>query len=182
MARWPDVPAVFGWLSLDRRGRWLLKGETLSNQAALAFIARNYAPDDRGRWYFQNGPQRVYVALQGAPLALRLEPGGDFSDHRGEPAGDPRVVLMDENGDVWMDTALGPGLLDDRDLDAYSQRLCGRGGEPLGEDVLIERLDTLCAGGGVDLWVREGDALLPLVGITSAGVPGRLGFVRDPQP
>ncbi|HMN64893.1 MAG TPA: DUF2946 family protein, partial [Burkholderiaceae bacterium] len=24
MARWPDVPAVWGWLRLDRRGRWLL--------------------------------------------------------------------------------------------------------------------------------------------------------------
>ena len=29
MTRWPDVPAVYGWLSLDRRGRWLIRGETL---------------------------------------------------------------------------------------------------------------------------------------------------------
>ena len=26
MAKWPDVPAVWGWLSLDRRGVWKLKG------------------------------------------------------------------------------------------------------------------------------------------------------------
>ena len=25
MARWPDVPAVYGWLALDRRGNWRLK-------------------------------------------------------------------------------------------------------------------------------------------------------------
>ena len=27
MARWPNVPAVYGWMSLDRRGRWCLQGE-----------------------------------------------------------------------------------------------------------------------------------------------------------
>jgi hypothetical protein len=24
MTRWPNVPAMFGWLRLDRRGRWML--------------------------------------------------------------------------------------------------------------------------------------------------------------
>ena len=62
MARWPDVPDVFGWLALDARGHWLLKGETIANRAAVAFIARNYAHDEFGRWFFQNGPQRVFVA------------------------------------------------------------------------------------------------------------------------
>ena len=25
MAKWPDVPDVYGWLSLDRRGNWLIR-------------------------------------------------------------------------------------------------------------------------------------------------------------
>ena len=29
MAKWPNVPAVYGWLTLDRRGNWLLQGERI---------------------------------------------------------------------------------------------------------------------------------------------------------
>ena len=68
MARWPNVPAVYGWLALDRRGNWLIKGERITHQSMREFIARNYQPDDAGRWYFQNGPQRVYVTLAYTPL------------------------------------------------------------------------------------------------------------------
>jgi hypothetical protein len=63
------VPAVYGWLALDRRGRWLLKEPAgarfsgVGNVALREFIGRKYAVDERGCWYFQNGPQRVYVAL-----------------------------------------------------------------------------------------------------------------------
>jgi len=68
MLKWPDVPAVYGWLSLDRRGNWMIKTvagrfERIANAAVREFIGRNYAADAEGRWYFQNGPQRVFVAL-----------------------------------------------------------------------------------------------------------------------
>ena len=63
MAKWPNVPAVFGWLSLSRRGDWLLKGEPVHNPGIRDFFGRNYACDDTGRWFVQNGPQRVYVLL-----------------------------------------------------------------------------------------------------------------------
>jgi len=48
MAKWPDVPDVYGWLSLDRRGNWLLKNEKIGNGALREFIGRNYQPDARG--------------------------------------------------------------------------------------------------------------------------------------
>lgn len=69
MAQWPQLPAVYGWLALDRRGNWLLKEPgserfgRIGNAAMRDFISRNYAADERGRWFFQNGPQRVYVQL-----------------------------------------------------------------------------------------------------------------------
>src|SRR5690242_19491998 len=63
MAKWPNVPDVYGWLSLDRRGNWLIKNERIGNLAFREFIGRNYQPDARGCWYFQNGPQRVFVKL-----------------------------------------------------------------------------------------------------------------------
>ena len=60
MARWPNVPALYGWLSLDRRGRWRIQNETISRPQIIDTFNRNYAADEQGRWYFQNGPQRGY--------------------------------------------------------------------------------------------------------------------------
>jgi len=72
MAKWPSVPNVFGWLSLDRRGAWLIKGDRIANTGVTEFIGRNYAEDDQGRWFFQNGPQRVFVKLECTPLVVRV--------------------------------------------------------------------------------------------------------------
>src|SRR3546814_4722559 len=61
LARWPNVPALYGWLRLDRRGRWLIRDEPISRPQIIDTINRNYAADARGCWYFQNGPQRGYM-------------------------------------------------------------------------------------------------------------------------
>ena len=84
MAKWPDVPDVYGWLSLDRRGNFLLRNEKIGNRALREFICRNYQSDARGRWYFQNGPQRVFAALAYTPLVLHFE-GEALFDHCGRP-------------------------------------------------------------------------------------------------
>lgn len=55
MKKWPDVPAVFHWLSLDGRGRWRLKGEVVSNTTMIAFLNRNYDHDGNGRWSYKTG-------------------------------------------------------------------------------------------------------------------------------
>ena len=120
MAKWPDVPDVYGWLSLDRRGNWLLKGERIGNQALKDFISRNYASDSNGRWYFQNGPQRVFVALAYTPLVVHLEAQALF-DHCGRPF-EPIEAFVDEEGSVLMLGKAGIALLDDRDLAAYADR------------------------------------------------------------
>jgi hypothetical protein len=123
LAKWPNVPDVYGWLSLDRRGNWLLKGERIGNRAFKDFISRNYASDSRGRWYFQNGPQRVFVALAYTPLVVHLE-GEALVDHCGRPFRCEQAFL-DEEGSVLMQGKPGFGLLDDRDLAAYADRAQG---------------------------------------------------------
>lgn len=121
MARWPQVPAVFGWLALDRRGNWLLKepgsarSGRIGNGALREFIARNYAADDRGRWYFQNGPQRVYVTLAYTPFVMHYESQTLF-DQCGRPIAAMETYLDDE-GSVLVLGQHGVGLLDDRDLE-----------------------------------------------------------------
>jgi hypothetical protein len=118
MAKWPNVPAVYGWLSLDRRGNWLIKGERIANHALREFICRNYEADSDGRWYFQNGPQRVYVGLAYTPLVVHHE-GERLVDHCGRPFAAERAYLDDE-GSVLVDDGTRVALVDDRDLAHYA--------------------------------------------------------------
>jgi len=133
MARWPNVPAVFGWLRLDRRGRWRLvdrgqpgfderlhgDGSPITNTQIVDFIGRNYACDDAGRWYWQNGPQRVFVDLELAPWVLRVLGSGDAArlvTHTGEPVGRVGAVCQGAAGDLFVETELGTGAVYDLDL------------------------------------------------------------------
>ena len=118
LAKWPNVPDVYGWLSLDRRGNWRIKGERIGNRAFRDFISRNYTSDERGCWYFQNGPQRVYVALAYTPFVLHYE-GERLFDHCGAPA-EALETWLDDEGSVLIRARQGVALLDDRDLGRYA--------------------------------------------------------------
>ena len=123
LAKWPNVPAVYGWLSLDRRGNWLIKGERIGNAALRDFIGRNYQRDERGCWYFQNGPQRVYVSLAYTPLVVHYE-GDELLDHRGTRF-EEEVAYQDDEGSVLVAGGGEVALLDDRDLARYADRADG---------------------------------------------------------
>jgi DUF2946 family protein len=120
LAKWPNVPAVYGWLALDRRGNWLIKGERIGNAALRDFIARNYEPDAQGRWYFQNGPQRVYISLAYTPLVVHYE-GNRLVDHCGR-AFSPAGAFQDEEGSVLFKGGGTIALLDDRDLARFADQ------------------------------------------------------------
>jgi len=125
MARWPRVPAVYGWLSLDRRGNWQLREPDgrfgrIGNAALRDIIARNYAPDERGCWYFQNGPQRVFAALAYTPFVLHYR-GASLVDQCGAAVA-AQETFVDEEGSVLMRVPRGVGLLDDRDLDTFASQ------------------------------------------------------------
>src|SRR5262245_18830699 len=83
MAKWPNVPAVFAWLSLTARGEWRLRAARIGNEALVEYIARNYGTDASGRWFFQNGPQRVFVELAVTPWVYRLVPDAGLLAHTG---------------------------------------------------------------------------------------------------
>jgi hypothetical protein len=119
MAKWPNVPDVYGWLALDRRGNWLIKGERIANQALRDFISRNYEADARGRWYFQNGPQRVFVRLAYTPLVVHYE-ADRLLDQRGRAFAAAETYLDDE-GSVLLAGERTVALLDDRDLERFAE-------------------------------------------------------------
>ena len=138
LAKWPNVPACYGWLGLDARGDWYMrddgaqaagpfavqagitgvasKGSRLLHGKLIDFIGRNYLADDRGRWFFQNGPQRVYVELEAVPYIWRLQPDGSILAHTGAGAGAVQQSLLDEFGRLYLVTELGLGLVHTSDM------------------------------------------------------------------
>ncbi len=118
LAKWPDVPAVYGWLGLTARGEWRLQGQPIGNLALCEFIGRNYSGDERGRWYFQNGPQRVFVTLEAAPWVWQVAQDAGtpaLQSHTGVRTSQLRGAWLDESGRIFLMTDLGFGLLDSRD-------------------------------------------------------------------
>ena len=181
LARWPNVPALFGWLALDRRGRWLIRGELITRPQIIDTFNRNYAADAQGRWYFQNGPQRGYVALAYAPFVLSASAdGAALQTHTGERITSATAAYIDEEGALLLTTPLGPGLLLDADLDWALARLSFRQA-PVDETALAAALD-LRSGTTTELELNFGAAPLPLIRLDRADAPLKLGFVRDPQP
>ncbi len=151
MRRWPNVPAVYGWLSLSPRGEWRLhplgdatlggNGEGISNEQILSFINRNYLADDAGCWFFQNGPQRVFVRIDAAPLILRLDAiAGQIVTHSGQPIQQIRHWWTDEVGRLFAQTDAGPGMVDDRDLMQLGESLQNTQGKNL-LDLLEANID-----------------------------------------
>lgn len=123
MARWPDVPSVYGWLRLDRRGRWRLQGEPVLHRGAIEFMNRNYDCTNDGLWYFQNGPQRVFADLEYTPWIFTLDGSRSLVDHTGAPVGALRGAWLDEEGNLLLMGGRGIGLLCDRDLEPVSDDL-----------------------------------------------------------
>ena len=181
MLKWPDVPAVYGWLSLDRRGNWMIKTVAgrfarIAHAAVREFIGRNYASDSEGRWYFQNGPQRVFVALDYTPWVYRLDDAGQgFLAHTGAVPRALEAVFLDDAGGVLLKTEIGIGVLLDRDLSAFLERL----GDVRGR--ALERLLEEVARGEEAQAMLQGRKL-PIAAIGAADVPVRFGFVARPAP
>jgi hypothetical protein len=184
IAKWPNVPAVYGWLSLDRRGNWAIKGERIRNRLVAEFIARNYDHDEQGRWFFQNGPQRVFVQLAYTPLVYRTRPGDElaFVSHTGQSAEPVRQVWLDDQGALLIESELGIGVLHDQDLPEVLARLSLQDGTPL-PDSAIEQLleeDGVAAVPPAQLHTRSGPA--PLSALRADSVPQRFRFDPDPRP
>ena len=179
MAKWPNVPAVWGWLSLDRRGAWKLKGEAIPNRAAIDFIARNYASDREGRWFFQNGPQRVFVDLAYTPWVYSLDGREALVTHTGHECEAVEGAWIDEAGAMILAGGPGPGVVDDRDLLVLSDRLADGYGRPV-DDEAVAAFIASAPGSEPELWLDHGGTRVRVGRIDSGEVAGRLRF--DPHP
>lgn len=168
LRKWPKVPHCHGWLALDARGDWYMrdarvqaagpfpqvKGSRIVHERLLAFIHRNYAADDAGAWFFQNGPQRVYVELEAAPWIWRLQATAAAAQpavcaHTGRVA-KVESAWQDEQGRLFLHADIGLGLVHTLDM--------------------VLAADALDAGA----W--------PLDELRFAAMPARFGYTLRPQP
>ena len=181
MEKWPNVPAVYGWLSLDRQGRWRLRDEPITHPGLVAFISRNYGHDEAGRWFFQNGPQRGFVRLEYTPWVLHVDASGTLYTHTGRPVHSVEGAWIDEEGNLLLETEAGVGLVHGDALDTVSEWLVDSAGDPVDPE-RVEALTDPAHGDEGDVLLRFEARRVPLGRVQREQAPARFGFVADPQP
>jgi hypothetical protein len=139
LIKWPNVPDCFGWLALDRRGQWRMRdefaqqnqlpGQVITHKGLKEFISRNYASDGQGRFYFQNGPQRVFITIDAAPWIVRINSSNEGLQFTTQCMStiEPSAALSDEGGNIYIVGSIeqqdhvSVALLHDHDLDQFSE-------------------------------------------------------------
>ena len=195
LIKWPDVPDCYGWLALDRRGQWRMRdeftqqnnlpGQVIKHQSLNEFISRNYARDTQGKYFFQNGPQRVFITLEATPWIVRMIPsdqGVKLLTQCQSPI-EPTAALSDENGNIYivgniaqavyeesdrsqfkLQTTESIALLHDHDLDLFSE--------------LATLKEEACSFGGSWSWHGK---QLPLDAIHSSELANRFNYLAKPS-
>ncbi len=184
IAKWPNVPAVYGWLKLDRRGKWLIKGERIAHPGVAAFIGRNYAADEQGRWFFQNGPQRVYVTLEYAPFVIATANADAklLITHTGHDVERVTGAWLDETGSLLLRWSGRPGLVSDRDLTGIMTLFTDVHGKPVGEATLARAFDADARRHATGLFFDYAGNRVPVGRIRASEVPQKFGFDPNPRP
>ncbi len=189
IAKWPNVPHCYGWLALDARGAWRmlderaqalrLPGDKIIHPALLGFINRNYMHDEAGRWYFQNGPQRVYVNLEVAPFVARTDPRHGFVLHTEEPLPVIDDVWLTGTGQVILASGEKAALMDDRDTAQLIEHF-HTGGKPVGDEELMRWLAGDPA--EISLTFIHSNRHIPVHRIAADAIAAHFGFIKTPQP
>jgi hypothetical protein len=195
LIKWPNVPDCYGWLALDRRGQWRMRdefaqhnglpGRVIEHTALKEFISRNYARDDSGRYFFQNGPQRVFITLNATPWIVRIIPSNDGQKMITQCQTEirPTSALSDEQGNIYIagsvkqnicidlttqefktEDCASIALLHDHDLDQFSE--------------FAKLREEACSFGGSWNWQGKQLGLDP---IHSTELSKKFGYVMQPQ-
>jgi hypothetical protein len=151
MAKWPNVPYCYGWLALDARGNWRMRderaqalnlaGDIIRNPTLQGFINRNYLCDDDGNWYFQNGPQKVYIDLAATPYIAQILPDQTWRLHTGQIMPTATRVWILDDGNIVCQADQFLCQLDDRDIALFLETL-SENQQPFSETRLLEFMEA----------------------------------------
>jgi hypothetical protein len=197
IAKWPDVPFCYGWLFLDRRGSFRIRneysqkhhlpGEIIKHKGLCDSIRKNICIDTHKQYFFQNGPQRVYLSLAYCPYVVRLIPDQQYAwnlqNHLSQEI-NPTRCFLDEKGNILLEfvatvmqcTNTPPfsfqetqirtiALLHDHDLDIFSE--------------LSQMNTSICGVMGTFNW-RNSD--IPIEPIAHNEVSKEFNFQEVPRP
>ena len=161
-----------------------LPGQVITHTALNEFISRNYACDSLGRYFFQNGPQRVFVTLDATPWVARITPSENGLEMLTQCKNPIQAsgALSDEGGNIYIlgkvkqltdrdknaaqfstEDCQTVALLHDHDLDHFSE--------------LAKLREEACSFGGS--WNWQGKQL-PLDPIHSEELATRFQFIAKP--
>jgi len=122
------------------------------------------------------------VSLEVAPWIYRLDEFQRLATHTGAHPRELRQAFADENGRLYFETELGPGVLDDRDMLAFLERIVDEGGRVLDDGAMAEwNAGQISAELKTEGLHVNHDNHVPIERIKSARVPEVLGFMRKPQ-
>lgn len=187
MAKWPNVPHCYGWLGLDARGVWRMRderaqalgqlGDKIEHAALKGFINRNYTHDDDGRWFFQNGPQRVYVDLEVAPYVARSDPTEGFLLHTEAPLPHIDAAWFTDAGRLIFEFDDTIAVVDDRDTSECLEQL-RMNGQPVDDDMLLVWLENWTSD---QMMIEIQSTLVPMEKISEAELEQRFDFIGQPR-
>jgi hypothetical protein len=162
-----------------------LPGQVITHTVLNEFISRNYACDSLGRYFFQNGPQRVFVTLDATPWVVHITPsdGGLELLTQCNTTIEANGALSDESGNIYIlgklkqptykeknakqfftEDCQTVALLHDHDLDHFSR--------------LATLHEEACSFGGSWLWQGK---QLPLDPIRTEELAVRFHFIKKPR-
>lgn len=186
LAKWPNVPHCYGWLGLDARGSWRMRdqraqelgllGSKIANCTLRAFINRNYQSDELGRYFFQNGPQRVYVELQSTPFIAHSDPEQGWVLHTGAVVEQCDAVWMTREGNLIFKSGDVVAQIDDRDT-AGALACVYANGQRASDEQIVEWLATH----EVDLTFLFKQKPIPIRLISVEELANQLPFVQHPE-
>ncbi|PRC92396.1 DUF2946 family protein [Solimicrobium silvestre] len=187
MAKWPNVPHCYGWLGLDARGAWRMRdqhaqesdllGSKIANVILRGFIDRNYQSDDAGRYFFQNGPQRVYVELQSTPYIAHSDPQSGWVLHTGTALTNCDAVWMTSDGHLLLQSAAILAQVDDRDM-VDAMACVYLNDQPASDEQVLAWLENPHAG----LTFRFQQQSIPITLTSLTELAKTHPFVAHPQP
>ncbi len=184
--KWPSVPNVYNWLMLDGRGNWLIKREKISHKGLIDFINAQYTADDTGRWFFQNGPQRVFVTLECTPYVLSVETDDSFmyfKTHTGQAIKIIDKLWIDNIGRLLVSWNGHIGLVSDRDLPYLTAKLNSSGSK---DQINLSDLDFIKhqtqSGSRTPLNLIMNETVHNVLFINELQISRVFGFDCNPQP